>query len=202
MPLHRLQIDVYRGMRDKIVIDIETKNTFFDVGGKENLKDLDASLVCIYSYNKGDFLLFREDKLHNLGPILQDAGLVIGFSINRFDLPVLDKYFSFNLLSLPTLDILEEIENSYGKRISLDILAKTNLGVGKTNHGLDAIKFYNAGDWESLEKYCMQDVLITRDLYELAKKQSYLMVPERWSDNLIKVNLNLKDEIKESNTLF
>ena len=202
MPLHRLQIDVYRGMRDKIVIDIETKNTFFDVGGKENLKDLDASLVCIYSYNKGDFLLFREDKLHNLGPILQDAGLVIGFSINRFDLPVLDKYFSFNLLSLPTLDILEEIENSYGKRISLDILAKTNLGVGKTNHGLDAIKFYNAGDWESLEKYCMQDVLITRDLYELAKKQSYLMVPERWSDNLIKVNLNLKDDIKESNTLF
>ena len=110
MPLHRLQIDVYRGMRDKIVIDIETKNTFFDVGGKENLKDLDASLVCVYSYNKGDFLLFREDKLHNLGPILQDAGLVIGFSINRFDLPVLDKYFSFNLLSLPTLDILEEIE--------------------------------------------------------------------------------------------
>ncbi len=202
MPLHRLQIDVYRGMRDKIVIDIETKNTFFDVGGKENLKDLDASLVCVYSYNKGDFLLFREDKLHNLGPILQDAGLVIGFSINRFDLPVLDKYFSFNLLSLPTLDILEEIENSYGKRISLDILAKTNLGVGKTNHGLDAIKFYNAGDWESLEKYCMQDVLITRDLYELAKKQSYLMVPERWSDNLIKVNLNLKDDIKESNTLF
>ncbi|OIO49112.1 MAG: hypothetical protein AUJ39_01610 [Parcubacteria group bacterium CG1_02_42_13] len=202
MPLHRLQIDVYRGMRDKIVIDIETKNTFFDVGGKENLKDLDASLVCVYSYNKGDFLLFREDKLHNLGSILQDAGLVIGFSINRFDLPVLDKYFSFNLLSLPTLDILEEIENSYGKRISLDILAKTNLGVGKTNHGLDAIKFYNAGDWESLEKYCMQDVLITRDLYELAKKQSYLMVPERWSDNLIKVNLNLKDDIKESNTLF
>jgi len=202
MPLHRLQIDVYRGMRDKIVIDIETKNTFFDVGGKENLKNLDASLVCVYSYNKGDFLLFREDKLHNLGPILQDAGLVIGFSINRFDLPVLDKYFSFNLLSLPTLDILEEIENSYGKRISLDILAKTNLGVGKTNHGLDAIKFYNAGDWESLEKYCMQDVLITRDLYELAKKQSYLMVPERWSDNLIKVNLNLKDDIKESNTLF
>lgn len=189
-------------MRDKIVIDIETKNTFFDVGGKENLKDLDASLVCIYSYNKGDFLSFREDKLYDLSPILQDAGLVIGFSINRFDLPVLDKYFSFNLLSLPTLDILEEIENSYGKRISLDILAKTNLGMGKTNHGLDAIKFYNAGDWESLEKYCLQDVLITRDLYELAKKQGYLMVPERWGDNLVKVNLNLKDDIEESNTLF
>ncbi len=189
-------------MRDKIVIDIETKNTFSDVGGKENLKDLDVSLACVYSYEKGDFLSFHEDKLHDLGPILQNAGLVIGFSIRRFDLPVLDKYFNFNLSSLPTLDILEDVEASYGRRVSLDVLAKANLGVGKTNHGLDAIKFYNAGDWESLEKYCLNDVLITRDLYELVKRQGYIMVPERWGDNLVKVSLNLKDDIEESNTLF
>jgi len=189
-------------MRDKIVIDIETKNTFFDVGGKENLKDLDVSLACVYSYNQGDFLSFRDDKLKELGPMLQDAGLVIGFSINRFDLPILNKYFNFNLLSVPTLDLLDEVEESYGHRISLDILAKTNLGIGKTNHGLDAIKFYNEGDWASLEKYCLQDVLITRDLYELAKKQGYLLIPERWGENTHKVNLTFKDDVPESNTLF
>ena len=188
-------------MRDKIVIDIETKNTFADVGGQGNIGALQASLVCVYSYDKKDFLLFREDKLQDLGPILQNAGLVIGFALRRFDMPVLDKYFGFNVLSVPTLDLLEEIEDSHGRRVSLDVLARTNLGVGKTNHGLDAIKFYAAGDWESLEKYCKNDVLITRDLYELAKHQGYLNVPERWSDNLIKVNLDLKDEIKE-NTLF
>ncbi len=188
-------------MRDKIVIDIETKNTFSDVGGKENLGALQASLVCIYSYSKGDFLLFREGNFQDLGPILQNAGLVIGFALRRFDMPVLDKYFGFNVLAVPMLDLLEEVEDNYGRRVSLDILAKTNLGVGKTNHGLDAIKFYATGDWESLEKYCLNDVLITRDLYELAKKQGYLNVPERWSDNLVKVNLDLNDEIKE-NTLF
>ena len=159
-------------MRDKIVIDIETKNTFFDVGGKENLKDLEVSLACVYSYNKGDFLTFRDNQLQALGELLQEAGLIIGFSINRFDLPVLDKYFNFNLLKAPTLDILEEIENTHGRRVSLDVLAKANLGVGKTNHGLEAIKFYNEGDWKSLEKYCLQDVLLTRDLYELAKKEN------------------------------
>lgn len=189
-------------MRDKIVIDIETKNTFSDVGGKGNIGDLQASLVCVYSYNKKDFLSFREDKIQDLGPILQNAGLVIGFALRRFDMPVLDKYFGFNVLSVPMLDLLEKVEDSYGRRVSLDVLAKVNLGVGKTNHGLDAIKFYAAGDWESLEKYCLNDVLITRDLYELAKHQGYLMIPERWNDNLIKVNLELNDEIKDSNTLF
>lgn len=189
-------------MKDRLVIDIETKNTFSDVGGKENLKDLDASLVCVYSYNQQEFFSFREGKIKELSSMLQNAGLVIGFAINRFDMPILDKYFNFKVTALPTLDLLEEIEESYGKRIGLDILAKANLGIGKTNHGLDAVRFYNAGDWESLEKYCLQDVLITRDLYELVKRQGYLMIPERWSDKLNKVVLTLKDAVEEVNTLF
>lgn len=189
-------------MKDRLVIDIETKNTFADVGGQSNLKDLDASLVCVYSYNKQEFFSFREDKFHELSPILQNAGLVIGFAINRFDMPILNKYFNFRVTALPTLDLLEEIEESYGRRIGLDILAKANLGIGKTNHSLDAIRFYNTGDWESLEKYCLQDVLITRDLYELVKRQGHLMIPEKWSDKLNKVVLNLKDEVEEVNTLF
>jgi len=189
-------------MRDKIVIDIETKNTFSDVGGKENLKDLDASLVCVYSYDKDDFLMFREGKIEKLSSMLQEAGLVIGFSINRFDLPILNKYFNFNLLSLPVLDLLEEVETAYGKRVSLDVLAKANLGIGKTNHSLDAIRFYNMGDWESLEKYCKQDVLITRDLYELIKRQGHIMIPDRWNQEISKVAIKLKDEIEDPNTLF
>jgi DEAD/DEAH box helicase domain-containing protein len=189
-------------MKDKLVIDIETKNTFADVGGKENLKDMDASLVCVYSYDKKEFFSFREDKIKEFSTMLQNAGLVIGFSINRFDMPILDKYFNFKVTALPTLDLLEEIEESYGRRIGLDLLAKANLGIGKTNHGLDAVRFYNAGDWESLEKYCLNDVLITRDLYELAKYQGYLMVPEKWSDKLNKVVLTIKDEVDEANTLF
>lgn len=189
-------------MRDKIVFDIETKNTFADVGGKENLEQLSVSLVCIYSYNLNKFLCYRDDALHDLGRIMQNAGLLIGFSSNRFDIPVLNKYFHFNLKALPSLDLLDQIELSYGRRIGLDILAKTNLGVGKTNHSLDAIKFYEEGDWDSLERYCTQDVLVTRDLYELAKRQGYLMVPEKWSDKVHKVDLAIQDSIEELNTLF
>lgn len=188
-------------MRDRLVIDIETKNTFADVGGEENLRDLDVSLVGIYSYLQDQFLAFREDKIKDLGPILQQAGLIIGFSVNRFDLPVLDKYFNFSALELPVYDLLEEIEISLGKRVGLDILARTNLGVGKTGHGLDAPKFYAAQDWESLEKYCLHDVLITRDLYELIRKRGYLLVPDKFTGELIQVQLKLK-EPDLANTLF
>ena len=154
--------------KDIIVIDIETKNSFADVGGQGNLKDLDCSLIGLYSYNFDKYMAFREDKINEVGPILQNAGLIIGFSITRFDLPVLNKYYNFNLLSLPRVDLLDEIETAYGRRIGLDLLAKANLGYGKTGHGLDAIEYYKKGDWDSLEKYCLMDVKVTRLVYEYA----------------------------------
>ncbi|MBI2013393.1 MAG: ribonuclease H-like domain-containing protein [Candidatus Colwellbacteria bacterium] len=180
-------------MKDKLVIDIETSNTFDDVGGKHNLEKLSVSLVGVYSYNSDRFFAIREGNIESLADQFKNAGLIIGFSSNRFDLPVLKKHFNFDVMSLPSFDILEEIERTTGKRVSLDILARTNLGFGKTGHGLDAIKYYAMGDWEALEKYCLQDVKVTKDLYDLAERQGYLIVPERWGGNLKKVEFEFPD---------
>jgi len=177
-------------MKDELVIDIETKNTFADVGGKENLHKLDVSFVGVYSYAEDRLFGFRDHQMKELEEVLKNAGRIVGFSSNRFDIPVLAKYFSFNIKALPSLDLLDEIELFAGHRISLDLLAKANIGAGKTNHSLDAITFYAAGDWESLEKYCLNDVAITRDLYNLAKKQGYLLMPERNSSAMTKVQFD------------
>lgn len=182
-------------MLDKLVFDIETKNTFADVGGQDRVHDLEVSFVGVYSYNQDKYLSFREDKMKELGELFKNAGLIIGFSINRFDVPVLNKYFDFDLFKVARLDLLDEIEMNAGQRISLDILAKTNLGVGKTSHSLDAITFYKEKNWKALENYCLNDVKITKDLYELAKKRGYLIMPERRTGNLLRVQFQFEDLI-------
>lgn len=191
-------------MKDELVIDIETKNTFADVGGKANLSKLDASFVGVYSYLENKMLSFREGEIKQLEDRLKSASRIVGFSITRFDIPVLEKYFNFNLKAVPVLDLLDEIEMTTGHRIGLDLLAKANLGVGKTNHALEAITFYNNGDWASLEKYCLNDVAITRDLYELAKRQYYLLMPDKMTGEMIKVELDPARlaRLEDSNTLF
>lgn len=190
-------------MKDKVVFDIETKNTFADVGGKHNLKNLDVSVVCAYSYNEDKYLTFWEKELEKLGSLFQNAQLLIGFSSNRFDIPVLDKYFGFSLEAVPSLDLLDEIELQIGSRVSLDILAKANLGgVGKTSHGLEAIRFYEEGNLKALEEYCLNDVKITKDLYDLASKRGYLYIPERNSDQLTKVEFNWQGRFDAPSTLF
>lgn len=188
-------------MKDKIVLDIETKNTFQDVGGREYLEKLDASLAGVYSYHQDRYFTFREGQWDKLAPLLQDARLIIGFSINRFDLPVLAKYFHFNVMALPRLDLLEEVELVYGSRVGLDILAQTNLGIGKTHHGLDAVRFYQQGDWQTLEDYCLQDVKVTKELYEFIRKNRYVMIPKKFSGELVRVPINIQ-EVALPATLF
>lgn len=188
-------------MKDKLIIDIETKNTFADVGGQENLDKLEISFIGAYSYNQNKYLAYFENELEKFGPILQNAGLVIGFAIKRFDLPVMQKYYPFNVEALPQLDLLEEIELAYGSRIGLGILAETNLGTGKTGHGLDAVEFYKNKNWDALKSYCLQDVKITKELYEYIKQNGHISIPQKFTNELIKVPIQIK-EIENLATLF
>lgn len=188
---------------DTLVIDIETKNSFADVGGQQFLTALEASFVGVYSYAQDKYFSFFERDFAELGKMLQKSGLIIGFSSIRFDIPVMRKYFesgnkfstgtNFNIFALKQFDILDEIETKLGFRISLDILAKQNLGIGKTHHGLEAIQFYKDQNWKELESYCLHDVKITKDLYDLAKARGYLLVPQKYSPELIKAEFKIRD---------
>ncbi len=178
---------------DKIVFDIETKNSFADVGGQGNLKALEASVVGVYSYLKDTFYCFEEHEFDQLAETLKRAHLLIGFSSKHFDVPVLEKYFNFNLGGIAHFDILEEIEKIFGRRIGLGVLAEANLGVGKTGKGLEAIELYRTGQIEKLKSYCLQDVKLTKEIFELIKNQGYLWIPQRDVPQMIKLPISYKE---------
>lgn len=181
-------------MKDKIVFDIETKNIFADVGGEQFIEKLDVSVVGAYSYLNNAYYCFEEHEFDELSRMLQHAGLVIGFSSKRFDVPVLNKYFKFNLAAVPHYDILEEIEKSFGRRISLDLLGEANLGMKKSGHGLDAVTWWRNGEIEKLKEYCKQDVRITKEIFDLIKERGYLWIPQRNLPEMKKVELVYKEE--------
>jgi len=188
---------------DKIVFDIETKNTFQDVGGQANVKLLDVSFVGAYSYNQDKYLSFFEQDLEQLDELFRTAGVIIGFGLTRFDIPVLDKYLKLNLYSVPHIDILDAIEMATGKRISLNLLAQTNVGLEKTADGLKAIEFYKNGQLKELEEYCLQDVRVTKEVYDLAVKQGYLLVPDKFTGVKTKVPLSFDEgDLSTKQSLF
>lgn len=181
-------------MRDTVVIDIETKNTFADVG-RDNFVGLEISLVGLYSYQQNKYTAYEESELDAVGEILKDVSVLIGFSISRFDLPVMAKHYEFDLFTIPRIDLLDEIEILSGKRVSLDVLSKANLGIGKVGHGLEAGNLYHQGKINELKSYCLHDVKLTKELYDLARKQGYLMVPQRSTPEPIKVPFDWREKL-------
>jgi len=187
---------------DKLVLDIETSNTFADVGGHRNINDLKVSLIGAYSYKANQYFTFDENEIPAFEKLLKQAGIIIGFAINRFDIPVLNKHYPFDLFAFERLDLLDEIELSIGRRISLNILAKANLGQEKTyESGLEAIRLYKEGNIAALREYCLMDVKLTKALYELAKKQGFLVIPDRITQEPIRVELKFQEQVLPA-TLF
>jgi len=176
------------------VIDIETSNTFADVG-RDNFGALDISVVGVYSYRDDSYAAYEAHELNALGEKLKNAELVIGFAITRFDLPVMAKHYDFDLFNIPHIDILDEIELASGKRISLQLLAEHNLGYGKSGKGLDAPILFAEGKIEELKAYCLQDVKVTKELYDMAKMQGFLHVPQREDDTPLKVEFDWREKL-------
>lgn len=168
----------------QVILDVETKKTFDEVGGYFPEK-LGISFVgvCVREgfTGKGEMRSYWEKDLPELFPLLEKADVVIGFNIDGFDMPTFTNYYNADISKIPTLDIMSRIKDSVGHRIGLDAVAHETLGIGKTGDGLDAIKYYQNKQWEKLEKYCIQDVAVTRDVYDYGLQKGHVKFKNKWN---------------------
>ena len=165
-------------MRKEVVLDIETRNTFQDVGAY-NPALLDVSLVGVYFYETDTFESFLLEDLPKLWPRLERCDRIIGYNLFGFDYPCLQRYYTGKIASLPTVDLLVEIEKQIGHRVKLDDVAQATLGVGKSGHGLMAVEYWRKGEIDKLREYCLQDVKVTRDVYDHALQSQNVSYHDR-----------------------
>ncbi|HCC23108.1 TPA: hypothetical protein DF272_02925 [Candidatus Falkowbacteria bacterium] len=158
----------------KIIFDIETQNTFAELA-KRDVLGLNLSLVGVYDSATDSYTAYLESELTKLWPILEHADVLIGFNSNSFDIPILNKYYQGDLTKIRSLDILEEIHKVLGRRTSLNSLAEGTLQAQKSGDGLMAVEWWKKGEIEKLKKYCLDDVRVTKDIYEFALNHGYLL---------------------------
>jgi DEAD/DEAH box helicase domain-containing protein len=181
---------------DTLVFDIETKNFFTDEGvGWNNFEALRISIVGVYSYLEDKYYCFDEHEIQKLAALFLGAKTIVGFASNRYDIPVLNLYFQklkdraeLNLWLRNRIDLLDEIERATGgDRISLSLLAEANLGVKKEHHGSEAGGMYERGEIAQLKEYCLKDVKITKELYDIYLRDRAFLVPSRETGELKRV---------------
>ena len=165
----------------KLVFDIETRNFFPDVGSNDPTL-LDISVVGLYDYETNKYESFVQEEFGKMWPYFQKADLLVTFTGEHFDIPLLNKYYKKaelgDLAKIRSLDVLKEIKTQYGRRMKLDQIAEGTFGVNKIGHGAEAMVWWRQGEVEKIRRYCLDDVKITKDIYEYAMKNKKLMFKE------------------------
>ncbi|NUO81180.1 ribonuclease H-like domain-containing protein [candidate division KSB1 bacterium] len=163
----------------EIFFDLETQRLAEEVGGWNFKNRMGLSCAVTLNGMTQEFQNYLEADIAHLLVTLQSAGRVIGFNLKSFDYVVLQPYTKVKLSRLPTLDLLEEIYRTLGFRLSLDALAAATLDVSKFADGVQAVRWYKAGELQKLLEYCRQDVLLTQRLYLFGKEHGFLWYRDR-----------------------
>jgi DEAD/DEAH box helicase domain-containing protein len=160
----------------KIVFDIETTTksprNYFE------MDNLEVSVVCIWNSEDDAFSSYFVEDLPKLWPIMERAELLIGFNSDHFDIPILNKYYTGDLTKIRSLDLLKEVKDALGRRIRLNSIAEATLGTSKLADGLKAVEWWKKGLKDKVVEYCIEDVRITRDVYNYALQNGLVKYKE------------------------
>ncbi len=155
----------------RIVFDIETEGDF---RGNGDFSNLEITVVGMHDSETNEYSSFLKEELPKLWPLLERADVLVGYNSEHFDIPILNRYYAGDLSKIKSVDLLKEIKNVLGRRLKLDTVAQATLGRGKSGDGLEAQVWWKNGDIEKVRAYCLDDVKITKELYEYAQKHKHL----------------------------
>ena len=157
------------------VFDLETQRSAEDVGGWHRADQMMMSLGVVYDSALDEYVTYLEDEVDQLVEHLCSLDFVVGFNNIRFDNMVLEGYGHTKQHHIPTLDLLFEVKEQLGYRLSLDRLASATLGSKKSADGLMALQWYKEGRIDLIQKYCRKDVEITKEIFLFALENRHLL---------------------------
>ena len=144
------------------------------VRGHIDVNEQELIVVAVHDSETNEYSSYAKEELHNLWPLLERADMLIGFNSDSFDIPLLNRYYPGDLSHIRSLDLLSEVQKVLGRRIRLQSLAEATLGRGKKGDGLKAIEWWKEGKKAKVAEYCIEDVRLTRELYDYALKHGVL----------------------------
>lgn len=168
-----------------VFFDLESQNLFDDVGGRGNIDKLKVACGVTYSTEKNDFAVYWEKDVPALIAELKSATKVVGFNLQGFDYLVLRPYSpETRFASIPTLDMLLELQKTLGFRIGLDSIASATLGATKTADGIKSVEWFRNGELDKVSEYCKADVDITRRVFEFGRDNGHIFYKSRLGSKL------------------
>jgi DEAD/DEAH box helicase domain-containing protein len=86
------------------------------------------------------------------------------------------------------------VQKVLGRRLRLQNLAEATLGKGKKGDGLQSVEWWQQGLVEKVREYCIEDVRITRELYDYALSKGHVKYKDLRDIREIKLDTSLWEQ--------
>lgn len=165
----------------EIYVDVETQKLQSEVpGGWNNIAGFGLAVAITWDEGAGFRTWYEADAI----PLVQELArfpLVVGYNLLRFDYTVLSAYDPFVHAQLQgkTADMLVDLSRRLGFRPPLQSVAQATLGRGKAGDGLDAVRWFRAGQVDKVAAYCQEDVALTRDVFLFGRQHGHVLYLDR-----------------------
>jgi len=169
-----------------VTFDIETANWMTDTGSGDPA-DLTIALVGIHDSDAG-YRSFLEHEFPDLWKLIERTDMLVGYNSDHFDIPLLNKYYPGDLSRIKSLDLMQEVYKSIGRRLKLDAIAEGTLGEKKLGDGAQSLRWWKAGEIEKVREYCIKDVELTKRIFDYALEHGSLKYRELGNTREIKLN--------------
>lgn len=171
----------------EVTFDIETAN-LIPVMSRQEFHRMDLAIVGVHDSETGEYTSYSKEELPKLWPIIEQADVLIGYNSDGFDIPLLNHYYPGDLTKIRSLDLMAEVYKALGRRLRLQNLAEATLGHGKSADGIKAVEWWQQGLYDKVREYCIQDVRVTRELYDYARTNGVLKYKDLKSIRDIKLD--------------
>ena len=148
--------------------------------GWDDHAGMGISVICCYDYATELYATYPPGSHWQFAQLMHKRSPLVGFNNLAFD----NRVLTAAGLDIPTegyydlrAAILASLGDPYAKGISLDALARANLGRGKSGDGALAPVLWQRGRRAAVAEYCHNDVTLTRGLWELVRTTGRVLHP-------------------------
>jgi len=182
-------------IQNYIVFDIETYTKF----EKGVYKKPEFALCVLWDNIDEEFYTIWEDEINLLPTYFSQCDYTIGYNSKSYDMSILKATNVFPLNELEALkkynfDIYQYLRK-LKVRASLPDVSIATLNMGKLKTQYPPPDLYIMGAHDTLEDYCKQDVILTRDIFEHGLNYNFLRYKDRKTGYINDISVDFKPTI-------
>jgi DEAD/DEAH box helicase domain-containing protein len=158
---------------------LTTQKSADEVGGWQHKHLLGLGVAVTYDTQDERYRVYTAETVEDLLASLRLADVVIGFNLRDFDYQVLQPYTTASLAALPTLAILDDVQEKLGYRLSFTHLLQETLGINRPDESLHTLQWFHQGERNRVIQHCRRDIMHLRALVRHGARTGHVWYRDR-----------------------